>query len=168
MRQELLEIGKITSTHGLKGEVKVEVWCDSIEVLKKIPHLYFNKDDKRKVLSVKQFKGMAIILLEGICDIDSANKLRGKILYAHRNDIQKDEDSFFIVDLIGMTVKEMGSNKVYGKIIDVQNTGANDIYYIEKDGKVSLIPAIPQVVKSINLEENEMQITALEGLFDED
>lgn len=168
MRQTLLEIGKIVSSHGLKGEVKIQPWCDDVSVLMAVKHLYFNENDKRKVLSAKQFKGMAILLLEGVADIDEANKLRGKILYAHRDDILKDEDSFFIVDLIGMEVRDADTDKVYGKITDITETGANDVYHIKNGDKINLIPAIPQVIKNISLEDNLMLITPLEGLFDED
>lgn len=169
MRQNILEIGKIVSSHGLRGEVKIQPWCDDVSVLMGVKHLYLgNKTDERKVLSAKSFKGMAIIKLEGVADIDEANKLRGKIVYADRDEIIKDEDAFFIVDLIGMTVKDADSEKIYGALTDVSETGANDVYHIEKDGKTFLIPAIPQVIKNIRLDDNIMEITPLEGLFDED
>ena len=169
MRQEILEIGKIASAHGLKGEVKILPWCDDVTVLMAVKNLYVgNKTDKRKVEGAKQFKGMAILKLEGVNDIDEANKLRGKIVYASRDEIVKDEDAFFIVDLIGMDVVDADSGYEYGKITDVSETGANDVYHITKDGKTTLIPAIPLVVKNISLEENKMLITPLEGLFDED
>ena len=169
MRQDILELGKIVSSHGLKGEVKIQPWCDDVSVIMNLKNLYLgNKSDKRKIESAKSFKGMAIIKLEGVKDIDEANKLRGKIVYADRDEIAKDEDAFFIVDLIGMNVKDADSDKLYGTITDVSETGANDVYHITKDGKTTLIPAIPQVVKSISLDDNLMLITPLEGLFDED
>ena len=169
MRQDILEIGKIVSSHGLKGEVKIQAWCDDVSVLTAVKHLYLGgKSDKRAVESAKSFKDMAIIKLSGVADIDEANKLRGKIVYADRDEIVKDEDAFFIVDLIGMTVKDADSEKIYGTLTDVSETGANDVYHIEKDGKTFLIPAIPQVIKNISLDDNIMEITPLEGLFDED
>lgn len=169
MRQDKLEIGKIVSSHGLKGEVKIQPWCDDVSVIMNLKNLYLgSRSDKRKVESSKAFKGMAILKLEGVKDIDEANKLRGKIVYADRSEIVKDDDAFFIVDLIGLTVKDADSGEIYGEITDVSETGANDVYHITKDGKTTLIPAIPLVVKSISLEENLMLITPLEGLFDED
>ena len=169
MKEQILEIGKIVSSHGLKGEVKIQPWCDDVSVIMGVKNLYLgNKTDLRKVESAKAFKGMAILKLEGVKDIDEANKLRGKIVYADRKEIAKDDDAFFIVDLIGLTVKDANTGEIYGEITDVSETGANDVYHVTKDGKTTLIPAIPLVVKSISLEENLMLITPLEGLFDED
>ena len=151
MRKSLLEIGKITSAHGLKGEVKIQPWCDDVTVLMAVKNLYVgNKTDIRKVESAKQFKGMAIIKLEGVSDIDEANKLRGKIVYAKREEIIKDEDAFFIVDLIGMTVIDADSGKCYGEICDVTETGANDVYHIKNENARAILffhkKAIPNLM----------------------
>lgn len=170
MQKRFLEAGKIVTTHALKGEVKIQPWCDSAEVLTGLERLYFSKGKtEKKIESAKQFKGMAIIKLEGVNTVEEANLLRGKIVYADREDLKLEEGAYFIQDLIGITVKDADTDHVYGKICEVSATGANDVYHIKSEsGKISLIPAIKQVIKSIDLEKELMLITPMEGLFEDE
>lgn len=168
--KKFLEIGKIVSVHGLSGEVKVEAWCDSPEVLCSHKTLFFaNGEKKVKVKKARVQKNMAIIKLEGINTVEDAQTLRNKILYADRESLKLPENTFFIADLIGMEVLDFDTGKSYGEICDVTQTGANDVYHIKaSDGKMYYIPAIADVVKSTDIEEGVMKITPLRGLFDED
>lgn len=169
MVQDYLEIGKIVSTKGLKGEVVVECWCDSPEFLGKFKELYTKKGkEKFKVLKFRTHKRNAVILLEGIDDIDKAQAVRGYILYINRKDIKLEKGRYFIQDLIGLEVFDVDKDKKYGKITDVLKTGANDVYQVtDEDGKNYLIPVIKDVVKEIDIPNNKVLIKPLRGIFDE-
>lgn len=170
MKKPFLEIGKIVSTHGIKGEVRVQAWCDDNEFLTEFERLYFEKGKTEvEVESARVHKNVVVMKLKGIDDMNAAQAVRNKILYMNREDVELDEDSYFIQDLLGMTVKDFENQElVYGELVDVTETGANDVYHIkDAAGKVTLIPAIPDVIRETRIEEDIMLITPLKGLFDE-
>lgn len=168
MAKRYLECGKIVSTHGIRGEVKVEVWCDSPEVICDLKHLYF--EEGKVALSVKSarpHKNMALLLLDGYSTIDEANTLRGKTLYLNREDIP-DDGRPFLQDILGLRVLDVDTNQDYGTIQDIIVTGANDVYLLKDEaGKERLVPVIDSVVLSRDLEEGWVKIRPLEGLFEE-
>lgn len=166
--KKYLEIAKIVSVHGVRGEVNAQAWCDSPEILCRLKKLY--SKDGQILYPVERARpkndAMAIIKLRGVDTPEAAQTLRNKILYADRTDIKLPEGSYFIADLIGLeTVDENGTS--YGKITDVLETGANDVYEVTKDGKKYYIPAIPSVVLKTDVEAGKMTIFPMEGLFDE-
>jgi len=169
--KEYIETGKIVTTHGLKGEFKVYPWCDSPEELTGFKTLYFNKGADNyaavKVLRARVQQNVVILQVEGVETIEQADKLRGKVIYAHRKDIELEEGEYLIQDIIGLEVFDVDDGKKYGVISDVSKTGANDVYHIKfEDGSVKLIPSIPGVVVSRDIEAGKMEIRPLKGLFD--
>ena len=156
MPKEYLECGKIVTTHGVRGEVKVQPWCDGPEFLGQFGTLYLDAAGTRpvKVLSAKVAGNMSVLKLEGL-DTPEVKLAPG---------------DYFIQDLIGLRVIDAGDPSVeYGVVEDVSSTGANDVYHIAREGRSTvLIPAIKQVIAGVDLEEGVMHITPLEGLFDED
>jgi len=168
MRKEYLEAGKIVNIHGIKGEVKIMPYCDSPELLCEFDRLFLGKSLREIYIERSRVqKNMVIAKLENINTPEEAEKLRNKILYMHRDDLKLDENTYFIQDLIGMTVKNADTGKIYGVINDVFSTGANDVYSIKNDDKNYLIPAIADVVISTDIDSGIMTIRPLEGLFDE-
>ena len=166
MKKEYLEAGKIVTTHGIRGEVKIMPYTDTPELLCEFERLFLGKNkDKVYIERSRTAKNMVIAKLEGINTVEDAEKLRSKILFMHRDDLELDENTFFIQDLIGMEVKDADSGFVYGKITDVLQNGANDVYVIKGDREY-LVPAIPDVVISTDIESDLMIIRPLEGLFD--
>lgn len=167
-----LEIGRITSPHGVRGEVKLEVWGDSPEALKDVKEVSFHKEgsDLVKVESSRPHQGRLLMKLSGVNTMDEANALRGKVLYAHREAIRRPEGSYFIDDLMGLRVVDADTGQDYGTLTDVAGlSGRNDVYTVtDGEGKERLFPAIPQVVIRTDLENGVMVIRPLEGLFDED
>ncbi|HIT79231.1 MAG TPA: 16S rRNA processing protein RimM [Candidatus Faecivivens stercorigallinarum] len=165
--EQLLETGKIVTLHALKGEVKVEPWCDSPELLAEFDELYL---DGRwvNVERARVQKRMVIMKLEGYDTPEEAAKLIGKVLYIDRDQLELDEGTYFIADLIGMKVVDADDpEKVYGTLTQVSETGANDVYHILfADGVTRYIPAIPLVVISTDVENKVMTIRPLEGLFE--
>lgn len=168
--KQYLEVGKINNTHGVRGEMKLQLWCDGIEYLKQFKRLYFDSEGKKEIglLSVRAQKNLAIIKLDGIDSIEKAEKLKGSVLYGNRDDAVIDEHSNYIADLIGCYVVDIDSEEEYGKVVDVLNYGSCDIYDIESWGKHKLVPATPDIVKEINTEYQVIKIKRMKGLFDED
>lgn len=167
MKKQYLEAGKIVTTHGIKGEVKIMPYTDYPELLCEFDRLFLGKNHEEiNVERSRVFKNMVIAKLEGYDTPEAAEKLRNKILYMHRDDLELDEDTYFIQDLIGIEVSDADSGFVYGKITDVMQTGANDVYVIQGKDREYLVPAIPEVVITTDIDENTMTIRPLEGLFE--
>lgn len=170
MQKRYLEIGKIVAVQGLKGEVRVEAWCDSREFLCEFDTLYFDEGKTPvKIEHAHPHKNIVLMKIEGINTVEKAQEIRNKILYMDRNEVELEEGSYFIQDLIGLEVIDNDDGRSYGKICDVTETGANDVYHIkDRDGKIRLIPAISDVVIETDIDGGKMLIHKLEGLFDED
>ena len=170
MKKQFLECGKIVTTHGVLGEVKVQPWCDTPEELTQIAALYL--DGGKSALEIERgrvHKNMALLKLKGVDSIEQAQPLRGKVLWAHRDDIPLGEGQYFIQDLIGLTVIDADDGHTYGILTDVTETGANDVYHITfPDGGVRLAPVIEQVIVSTDIDAGILQIRPLKGLFDDE
>lgn len=166
MKKEYLEAGKIVTTHGIRGEVKIMPYTDTPELLCEFDRLFMGKDKAEIYIDrARVAKNMVIAKIDGIDTVEAAEKYRNKVLFMHRDDLELDEDTYFIQDLIDMEVKDADSGFVYGKITDVLQNGANDVYVIKGDREY-LVPAIPDVVISTDIDSNIMLIRPLEGLFD--
>ena len=164
-------VGKIVTTHGVRGEVKLYPWCDDPEMFLDIETIYLDaKGQKPLALEGVRFaKNMPLLKIEGVNSIDEAAKLRDKIIYIHRDDIPMEEGEYLIQDLMGLQVVDADDGHLYGELTQVSPTGANDVYHIRfADGKERLIPAIPQVVIKVDLDGGVMKICPLEGLFDDE
>lgn len=167
--QKNLEIGQIVNTFGIKGFVKVNPFVDNIsrfDTLKKV-YVKRNKTVKEmEVEEVKYHKNMVLVKFKGVDRVEDAEPLRNSYLEVDReNAIELQEGEYFIADLLGLNViTEEG--KILGKLDDIFNTGSNDIYVVKtEDGKQLLLPAISEVIKEINLEENKIVVHLLEGLI---
>lgn len=166
--KKLLEIGEVVNTHGLKGEVKVNPWCDSPQLLCNMKYVYIH-DQRVKVISAKQQKNSVIMLLDGVDSIDKAASMYGTILYVNRNDMALEEGRYFIQDIIGCEVYDIDTNHMYGTVSDVFKTGANDVYQItDIKSKNFLLPVIPDVVLDVNIEKRKIFIRPLKGIFDDE
>ncbi|MDO4364707.1 MAG: ribosome maturation factor RimM [Clostridia bacterium] len=167
--KQYLEIGKINNTHGLKGEVKMLMWCDGIDYIKQLKTVYLDDEGKKPLtlLSARQQKNVAILKFAEITTIEAADELKNKVLYCNRDDAKIDEDSHYLADIIGCYVVDVDTEEEYGKIVDVLNYGASDIYDVESWGQHTLIPAIDDIVKEIDTEYRVVRIKPMKGLFDE-
>ena len=167
MKKEYLEAGKVVTTHGIRGEVKIMPYTDTPELLAEFDRLFIGKNTDELIIERSRvFKNMVIAKIEGVDTPEAAEKLRNKLLYMHRDDLELDDDTYFIQDLIGIEVRDADSGKVYGTISDVMQTGANDVYVIKGSDREYLVPAIADVVVSTDIDENIMTIRPLDGLFD--
>lgn len=169
MKKQFIETGKIVGTHGVRGEMRVEVWSDSPETLKALPHLYFDGGETEiKLVSRRIHKKMLLLTVEGVDSIDEAEKLRGKLLYLNRKDVQLEEGQRFIADLVGLTAVDGETKQVYGTLTEVFETGANDVYRIVDDhGKEYLFPAAPHMIKGVNDDAGIIELLPIPGIFDD-
>ena len=166
--KDFLETGKIVNIHGLRGEVKIMPWSDDAEFICEFDVLYCGGDKKAyEVEFSRVHKNTVLAKFKGIDSPEAANKLRNSIVYINRDDIELEEGTYFIADLIGLEVKDADNGKIYGVVKDVFQTGANDVYEVSNDGKSCYIPAIPDVIIETDLEKKLLLIRPLEGLFDE-
>ena len=166
--EKFLECGKIINTHGVKGAVKAESWCDSPYVLADLEKIYTEENGKAKkykVLKASVFKQFVLFELEGVCGMDAALAMKNKIIYASRDDIELEEGDFFIADLIGLPVIDADSGREYGKLTDVINTGASDIYEIDTENGQKMMPAVAVFVKEIDIEKG-IFVSVIPGMFD--
>ncbi len=171
MLKQYLEIGQIVSTHGIKGEVRVNPWCDSPDFLKNFKTLYYDKNGEKpvRVEACRPHGNIVILKLEGVDTVETAQKMRNVTLFMNRKDANLSDSDWFIQDLIGCTVYDADNNeKIYGELTDVSETGANDIWFIKKDGKEYIIPAIKDVVIRVDVENASVYIRPLRGIFDDE
>ena len=170
MKQQFIETGKITGTHGVRGEMRVQPWCDTPEDLLQYKRLYLdNKGTKwLQVSGMRVHKAMVILKAKGIDTIPQAEALREQVIYLNRDDLALEEGQYLVVDLIGCKVFHTATNEPLGEICDVSQTGANDVWHIKKEGKEYLIPAIPLVVDKVDVEHERITITPLKGIFEDE
>ena len=166
--EQFLQVGVISSTHGIRGEVKVFPTTDDPLRFKKLKKVLLDTGREQlelEVQSVKFFKQFVIVKFKGIDNINDIEKYKGKGLFVPREDaVPLDEDEYYIADLIGMEV--FTEDGRFGVVKDVVEAGANEVYIVESDdhGEV-LIPAIRQCVLDVNVEEKKMLVRLLDGLI---
>ena len=165
--EQFLQVGVISSTHGIRGEVKVFPTTDDPLRFKKLKKVLLDTGREQlelEVQSVKFFKQFVIVKFKGIDNINDIEKYKGKSLLVPREDaVELGEDEYYIADLMGMEVfTEEGR---FGVLKDVMETGANEVYIIDSDehGEV-LVPAIHDCILDVNIEEKVMKIRLLDGL----
>lgn len=165
MKNSLLKAGKIVNTHSLKGEVRIYPYCDGPEFLCEFDTLYV-ENNEMEVISARVHKGQALVKFDGINSINDAEQLVGSIVYINKNDVELEEGRYFIEDIKGMIVKDIETDIIYGRVINVIETGANDVFEVKSENKILLIPKIDDVIKSIDIENNEILIKPIKGLFE--
>ena len=163
-----IECAKIINTHGCHGGVKLESWCNTPEDLSALKKLYVLENGEyvaRKVKKASVFKQFVIAELEGITDMDMAMLMKNKILYAKRSDFKLDDGEFFISDLIGIDVVDSQTDEVYGKLKEIINRGASDIYVVDTKNGERMIPAVDEFIVKIDINKG-IYIKAIPGLLD--
>ncbi len=167
--EEYLEIGQIVNTSGLKGFLKVIPLTDDITRFEDLKTVYIQeKKDlvEFKIQEVKYSKNMVLLKLEGIDDIGEAEKFKNFYIKINRKDaVELEEDSYFIVDIIGCKVFT-DENEFLGKVIDVFQTGSNDVYTVKNnEDKEILLPAIEDVIKDIDIANKKIVVKLMDGLI---
>ena len=166
--EELLQVGVITSTHGVRGEVKVYPTTDDATRFKQLKHVLLDTGKETlplEIQGVKFFKQFVILKFKGIDNINDIEIYKRCPILVERCDaVELEEDEYFIADMIGMAV-ETEEGKEFGTLKDVIETGANDVYVIDsiEHGEV-LVPAIKECILNVNIEECRMKIHLMDGL----
>lgn len=170
MIKEYLEIGKITGTHGIKGEMRVQPWCDAPDFMKKFKTLYLGKKGEKPLkVSCRPNGHMVIMKAQGIDTIEEASKYREKVLYMKRSEAKLPDGTYFIQELIDCKVIDADDESIiYGTLTDVSETGANDVWHITNEKGEYLIPAIPPVVIDTDVVAGVIKIRPLKGIFDDE
>ncbi len=165
---DYLECGKIINTHGLAGEVKLESWCDSPNVLAELGTIFLRNGGDFSPIAVTRayVKGRFVFArLEGVDTVEKANEMRDTVVYARREDVPLAAGACFIADLIGLPVIDADSGKLYGTVSDVFNAGASDIYTVATPQGERMMPAVAEFVDRIEIGEG-IYIRPIEGMFD--
>lgn len=168
--EDLLQVGIITSTHGVRGEVKVYPTTDDPRRFRRLKEVVLDTGREKlnlEIEGVKFFKQFVILKFKGLDNINDIEKYRQKSLYVTRkNAVRLQRDEYFIADLIGLKVQDEDGTEL-GTVKDVIETGANDVYEVERaDGRSLLLPAIKQCILNVDVENGMMQVHVLEGLLD--
>ena len=166
--QNLLEIGQIVNSYGIKGFLKVVPYTDDITRYSNLKEVYIEKNkklEKMEIEEVKYHKNLVLLKLKGIDDINETLKYKNCYIKIDRKDaVDLPENSYFIVDLIDIEVYTE-EDKYLGKIIDIFPTGSNDVYVVKDElGKQILLPAIREVIKKVDIENKKMIVHLLEGM----
>ncbi|MCL2632896.1 MAG: ribosome maturation factor RimM [Oscillospiraceae bacterium] len=166
--KQYLEIIEFTKPQGLNGLIRAKTFCDSPSVLEQFKEFFLGEGKtplKAELVEVR--KGFVILRVDGVCDIEAAQKLSGEILYINRDDYKLPEDTWFISDVIGCQVVDADTGKVYGLVDDVLQNAPKDVYSVRTpSGGQLLFPAIPEVLMSVDITAGRITIRPLEGLFE--
>ena len=163
--KDFLEVGKIVNTHGVRGEVRIQTWTDSPDMLLGLENVCIGsaQENQVKLISPRVHKSFVIAYIEGVNDIDAAIKLKNKVVYANRKDLQLEEGQYFIVDLVGLKAIDAESGNELGVIKEVLTLPKNNVYVIKGEREI-LIPAVPDFVVETNIEAGYIKFRLIEGL----
>ena len=165
--KKYIEIGKIINTRGIRGELKIEPWSDSPDALRGVRCFYFADGSSIPVLGSRVLGGRFLLAtLEGINTPEAAEKLKGKVISARREEIKKATGDVFICDMIGLPVIDCESGTVYGTLHEVTDGVAQKIYSVKTEKGDVLIPAVPEFIREIDVEKG-IFIKPIAGFFDE-
>lgn len=182
--QEYLSVGTIINTHGVRGEVKVSPSTSDVARFEYLLRFFVdmspagagkgdavapNKNTPLKeffVESIRYHKNHVLLKLRGVDDMTAGEALKGREIWVPREDARElEEDEWFICDMLGMEVREDGV--LLGKLVDVLETGSNDVYVTRDEaGHEILIPALKDIILTVDIEAGVMTVKLPEGLRD--
>ncbi len=170
MIKDYLELGQVVSTHGIRGEMRFNPWCDSAEFVTKFKTVYMDPDENSavKVLSSRVHGNIALLMLENVDSIEKAQELKNKVLYIKRSDAKLPEGTWFVQELIGCKVIDADTGHEYGVLKDVSKTGANDVWHIKTKKNTVLIPAVKEFIKETDVAAGLIKIKPIKGFFDDE
>ena len=161
-KNAFIEAGRIVNTHGVQGEVKIEVWLDSPKFFKSFKRLYTAGGQELKVLSARTHKDFVIAKLEGVEDVNAAMALKNKVLSIRRSDAALPHGAFFLQDILGAKVVDEDGHEI-GVLQDVMETPASNIYVVQGETE-HLIPAVPEFIKKTDAEAGVITVHLIEGM----
>lgn len=166
--EKYLECGKIINTHGVKGAVKIESWCDTPEVLCSLKTMYYKKKDEYlplEVIKASVHKGCALVYFEGVDSMEKSQLLKNRIIYADRDDIDIGDDRVFVADIIGLDVYDEATGKKLGVLSDLIESPASDLFSVKTENGEVLVPAVNEFIGHID--DSGVYLCPIQGMFDE-
>ncbi len=160
-KKQFIEAGKIVNTHGVQGEIKIQVWLDSPEFLQKFKTLYIGEKPV-KMLSARTHKGFVIARIEGVEDVNAAMCLKNKTVFISRADAKLPKGSYFLQDIIGASVVDE-NGKELGTLTEVLETPASNVYIVKGETE-HMIPAVPEFILSTDPENGIVKVHLIEGM----
>lgn len=160
-KSRYIEAGRICNAHGVTGEVKIEVWLDSPQFMKKCGRIFI-EGREFKISSAKTHKGFLIARLEGIDDVNAAMSLKARTAYILRSDAKLPQGGYFIQDIIGARVQDEQGREI-GRLTEVLERPASNIYVVQGEEE-HLIPAVPKFIMSTDFEAGIITVRLIEGM----
>ncbi len=167
--RKYLECGVVTNTHGINGSVKVISRCNTPNDLASLEKVYTEQLGVYReltVLSASVYKDTVIFTFDGVDSIEKAIKLKGKTVFADRNDFELEEGDYFLADLIGLKVIDANSGKLYGTIENVNINSVQPLYEVKTESGIRLLPAVDAFIKEIVFDE-AVYVTPVKGLLED-
>ena len=160
-KQAYIDAGKIVNTHGVQGEVKLEVWLDSPAMLKRCGRVYIGGEAKQFV-AAREHKGFLIAALEGVTDVNAAMALKNRVVQVARADVKLPKGAFFLQDVIGAAVvDEQGT--ALGTLAEVLELPTQRVYIVRGE-REHLIPAVPEFIRHTDVEQRRITVRLIEGM----
>ena len=170
MKLDFLECGKILAPHGVRGAMRIEVWCDSPAVAAALPRLYLRRGPEvyegYRLISASVHKGGLLATLGGITTPEEVGLLRGQILYASRADLDPKGERVFLAETVGLPVRHADTGALLGHVREVDTSRKTTLYVIDTEAGEVLLPAVPEFVKEIDIERG-LTVCPIPGFFDE-
>ena len=160
-KQSFIDAGKIVNTHGVRGEVRIEVWLDSPAMLKRCGRVFLGGEE-RKLLSAREHKGFLIAQIEGVSDVNAAQALKNRVLQIARADASLPRGSYFLQDIIGCSVVDESGAEI-GKLAEVLELPGQRVYVVRGETE-HLIPAVPAFVLNTDAEAGRITVRLIEGM----
>jgi 16S rRNA processing protein RimM len=169
--EKYITIAKFTKPQGLEGKLRAVTYCDSPEILQNFERFYTDKGQYTEIsITLCEIrKGFVVVKVNGVHDVESAERLVGKSLYIAREDFPLPENTWFIADLIGLKVVNADTGEFYGKVVEILQNAPKDVYVIKSpspENKILMFPSIPEVLIDTNITTGIIKIRPLKGLFD--
>ena len=160
-KQSFVDAGKIVNTHGVRGEVKIEVWLDSPAMLRRCGRVFLGGEEK-KLLSAREHKGFLIAQLEGVADVNAAQALKNRVVQIARADARLPRGAFFLQDIIGASVVDESGAEV-GTLAEVLELPTQRVYVVRGETE-PLIPAVPAFILNTDAEAGVITVRLIEGM----
>lgn len=162
---EYIEIGRINNTHGIRGEMKVEIWADDINEFLSLTSIYNENGEEIKIESSRRADRFAVVKFAGISNPEDGAKLKGKHIYAKRSDLTLPDGRYYICDLIGLPVYDVETNEKIGVICDILEKPASFVYTVKTEKGEFMVPDVDEFIKKVDIY-NGMYIKVIDGLID--
>ena len=159
--EQFLEAGRIVNTFGIRGEVKLECWCDGAAFMKKLKRVFINGTEYGLV-SAREHKGMVLLTLRGVEDVNAAMVLKNKVVTFDRADVRLPRGRFFLQDIIGATVLDEDGTEV-GKLTEVLEMPAQNVYIVQGESEHS-IPDVPEFIREVDVKNKILRVKLIEGM----